>query len=77
MPPAHPHPDRPLPPCLLFARLAALAGAGPLEQALACLDPAEEERLSCLLGKLERRLGSMPAPAENGGGEHARLEERS
>jgi len=68
-------------PCLL----ASLAGAEPVAEVLACLTPAEQERLSWLLRKLQRHLENLLAEAENGGDADARhvppraarLEERS
>jgi hypothetical protein len=57
----------------------------PVEQALACLSPTEERRLSWLLRKLERHLENLLARHENGVDENAgevsprtaRWEERS
>jgi hypothetical protein len=46
--------------------LASLAGAEPVAEALACLSPAEEKRLSCLLRKLRRHLENLLAGADNG-----------
>jgi hypothetical protein len=68
-------------PCLL----ASLAGAEPVAEVLACLSPAEQERLACLLRKLQRHLETLLADAENGpdaDANHlsprtARVEERS
>jgi hypothetical protein len=93
MAPANREPDRSALPCRppaaaaeahLPCQLAALV-EGPIEEALSRLSPAEEQQLARLLGKLQRHLEKMLAPADNGGDEdarrssppRARLEERS